>query len=160
MENPPLDRVALQRTWSDHQMAANVNWNLFKSTHLMFAHEGMTFVLYQITNGAPHLLDLLRVDEVGVSFSAGLAVTFASAQTGNRYTANGLEREVLPGIFLWTPAFAEVRFAPMKYDLPGASRRLSVPLCAKMRSRFDTPREGHRYIATMKEFCHSWPNII
>jgi hypothetical protein len=148
--------VSLQRLWNDHRMSHSINWNLFQSYHLMFVEEGTELVVWNHMPNGPQVVQVAKVTKVGLSFHSGLLIGLTDA-AGAYYTVKAYPREALPGVFLWTPAFSDVRFAPRKFADPDSPRVLSLALCAKMRSRFDRPVEGHRYVSTMKEFRAVWP---
>lgn len=162
MDTPPdaaSKRLALQRAWLDHKMSHSIDWNLYQSTHMLFVEDGTTLVLWRHTEHGPHVLNVAKVESASLNVRSGLMVGLSDKE-GKRYTITADPKEVLPGVFLWTPAFCEVRFTPRLFAEPDGPRRLTLAVCAKMRSRCDNPVEGHRYVATMREFAAIWPNVF
>ncbi len=69
--------------------------------------------------------------------------------------------EASPGVFLWIPAFADVRFTPFPFEEPDNARRLSVPLCIKTLGRSDSALiEGAPYASLLSDFRPTWPGIL
>lgn len=153
------DKTRYEQAWVDYLMGQSIDWHLFRSTHKMYLYEGKVLVVWKHVNGQPCVKGLLRVRSVDLSFTVGLRLELQDTKTGYAFWIDAQPKEALPGIFLWTPAFCDVRFTPMRYDLPDSTRRLTIPMCCKTRSRSDRPQEGHSYILPLKEFSQLWPNV-
>jgi hypothetical protein len=156
---PPSDRLALQRGWNDQKMANSIDWGLSKSSRLLFVTEHSTLVLWTYTAAGPQLGKVLQVTGVALSFRQGVMIELTDSD-GAHYTINAEPRQHLPGVFLWTPAFSEVRFVPRQFETPDGPWHLTLALCLKTRSRSDQPVEGHTYLSPMKEFNDTWPGIF
>jgi hypothetical protein len=152
-----IDKLHMERTWTDHRMAHSINWNLYRSTHLHYLKENKELLVWELTSGEPKVLHVLKVISVGLTFASGLFATLQDGQ-GRNYTVGATPREIISGVFLWAPAFSELRYTPTKYAEPGLERHLTFPMCSKTLSRADAPVEGHRYVSTIREFCRAWPN--
>ena len=151
------EKLHFEQSWLDYKLSGSIDWNTFRSTHKLHLAEKKTLVVWDFIDGAPRVHSILRLQEVKLGFGSGLTLGL-EADDSTRYSVTATPQQLLPGVFLWTPAFCDIRFAPMRYDTPDSTYRLTLPMMCKTRSRADRPQEGHRYILTMGEFAKQWPN--
>lgn len=161
MENTSIsraDRRALQAQWLNKRMEGNPAWRLaMPSPKLALISERKALVAWRLVSGRPVVLDILRADEVGASFTSGLSLTFVSNTSGARVHVSSYPREALPGVFLWIPPLADVRFGPMIFDDPGSVWRLTIPMSIRTRKEWSEP--GQTNLSTQKEFRDLWPDV-
>lgn len=157
MQSAALDKLQLERAWTDQRMASSINWHLYRSTHLHYVSENAPLLVWDYLEDRPRVVSVLTVVAVGASFSGGVFLSLRDGE-GRTYSVNSTPREVVSGVFLWIPAFAELRFLPPKHASADSPRQLTLPMCGKTLSRADAPVHGHRYLSSMKEFCRTWPN--
>ena len=112
----------------------------------------------RMVDGGPQIKDILKVGEVGISWSEGLTYLLKSSRTSNIYTVTSKPRELIPGIFFWIPGFADTRFTPFQYLEPGSTRRLTLPIM--FRTAHSRMIDNTRYISSMKDFKAAWPGIF
>lgn len=157
MEKVPTSRpeqLALAAQWLNQRMAGNPAWRpSMPSARTTVARDRRTFIAWQLIDGKPHILDALLVEDVSASFTAGLAVHLVSKTTAAKMVVSSHPREIIPGVFVWIPLFADVRFGPL--TTASSVWALSVPMC----TRATTDRADHPRLSTLKEFCALWPNV-
>lgn len=155
-----IDKTELELLWTNHRCKGVPNWDDYRSTHRIYVYEGLGLVYWEGRQGQPRILDTLTVRSVALSFDRGLTLDIVPRNAAH-LRAGPNPKELLPGVFLWTPAFADVRFTPLHFaDLDG-TRRVTAPLVLKTRRNpKEGPAEGIRYLSTLKEFRALWPDII
>ena len=148
-----IDRAATQAAWLNARMAGNPAWRVsMPPARQMVVSERRAFVVWKLENGRPHIIDILRADKVDVSFTAGLSLVLVSSTSGAPVIVSAYPREAVPGVFLWVPPFADVRFVPTVFQDPGSTWRLTVPMCVR-------PTGDKYQISTSKEFRDQWPDV-
>lgn len=161
MENFPTSRAnrrALQAQWLNKRMEDNPAWCLsMPSPKLALVSGRQTLVAWRLVAGQPDILDVLRADEVQASFTAGLSLTLVSSTSGARIHVSSHPREILPGVFVWIPPLADIRFGPTAFDNPGSVWGLTVPVSIRMVKESTEP--GQISLSIPREFRDLWPNV-
>ncbi len=153
-------RIELERQWlnGEPSLKGNPDWWKFRCTSRTYLYHHRPMVVWDYIAGQPVIFDVLRVGEVGIGWQGGLTVILESAKSDRQYTVGALPRAEIPGVFLWIPAFGDVRFGQMNYSAAGSTRRLTIPLC--YRTHHKDLRDGARYLSGLKEFKAAWPDVI
>lgn len=163
MENIPaaekIDKGALQSQWINARMLDHPNWRLtMPAARQVIIHERKRLVVWRASAKGPQVIDLLQVSALAVSFTSGLAVTLKSGTLDRDFLVSTHPREILPEVFVWISPFAEVRFAPMKFDSPTSAWRTTVPIRVRTSGGSD-PQPGQVVVSSLKEFCAQWPEL-
>lgn len=155
-----IDKTELELQWTNHRCKGVPNWDDYRSTHRIYIYEGLGLVYWEARGGVPRILNTYTVRDIALFFDTGLRIGL-QAQNGLVLKVGANPKELLDGVFMWTPAFADVRFAPLRFADPDGSRRVTAPLVLKTRKNpKEGPVEGVRYLSTLKEFRAFWPDII
>jgi len=158
--NTPEARTELERGWysADTRVIANPNWRDFRNTARDYLHHLKRFVIWDAKDGQPQLVDLIRAEHIGISWSGGLEAIFKSARYETEFTVTNLPQEHIEGIFMWIPHFADVRFTPFQFSDPKSPKRLTLPIC--FRTHHSNARENSRHITEFKAFNQMSPGIF
>jgi hypothetical protein len=150
---PVIPKSEVEQAWNDAIMAGNVQWSRYRSTHRIYVHEGSELVSWFVKNGAPAVLSVRTVTCIAVHADRGVMVT-----VGN-FTAAAVPA-TLDDVFLWVPAFSEIRFAPVDHQKPFSRRRLTVSLCMKTATNPNSRlMEGACYLTGKQEFQRTYPGV-
>lgn len=163
MTNPNEDKLTLENAWANHTFINHRDaeaWHMSQSTHRIHVEQGSQMIYWESVDGQPRILDTVEVARLDASFISGLTLTLDTRQHGP-LIINAYPNQALPGVFMWLPAFVDVRFTPRTYTRPGDGRRVTLPLILKTKNRSDrAPVDGVRYLSSVFEFCRLWPNIL
>ena len=152
------NRNFLEKEWLDHELRNSRAWPSYKSMQRDYACANKKFVVWDLINNQPRIVEMLQVSDVGVSWDTGLTILIKSSASDKIYTVTARPREHVEGVFFWIPGFADTRFAPFQYEEPGSTRRLTVPIL--FRTAHSRRFAGARYISSMKDFNAAWPGIF
>lgn len=154
------DKVALQASWINYRMEGHPLWRRdMPAPKLLTAGDRKAFVACRLLqSGQPEIIDVLRVTGIDMSFTAGIVLTLSSGTTADRLRVSAHPREILPGVFVWIPPFAEVRHVPVHFDEPASTWHLTVPMFVRTEAGCGI-EVGQTSVMTRKEFCDRWPNI-
>lgn len=159
MERSTDDKTLLELEWLKHEMRHERNWRIYRSTVRSYVYSTKQYVIWDFSEGTPTIIDILEVGAVGVSWEEGFTFVLNSCKSDRQYTITARPRQVVPGVYMWLPGFADIRFCPMQYTQPGSTRRLTLPVM--FRTLTHTPDvEGARYVSSMKDFKAAWPEIL
>lgn len=151
-------RNMLEMEWLDHDLQLSQAWKSYKNLQRDYVAANRKFIIWDLIDGAPRVVDILKVGEIGISWAEGMTFILKSSRTPNDYTVTAKPRELVPGIFFWIPGFAAVRYTPFQYEEPGSARRLTLPIM--FRTAHSRPPAAGRYISSMKDFKAAWPGIF
>ena len=160
-ESPANSPNAIREaSWLLELMKDNPLWQKRESKHLLYAQPDREFVAWSVRQGQAQIDDVLSIHAAELSLSEGITLVLAG-QSGFT-TLVRHQPTLVPslGIFVWVPAFTDLRFTPADYALGGASKRtLSVPFFVKVASNPHKHLvEGGDYFSTMQEFKQLWPD--
>lgn len=165
MSETPSNSVNAVResSWLLDIMKDSDVWHRLESKHLLYAQAGREFVVWTSINDQPVIKDIYKVSGVDLTLTKGLSVFLTSlvAHSDETLVIGCCPKQLKVKVFLWVPAFADIRFTPTDYSQGGKSRRmLSVPFFAKVASNPNKYLiEGGSYFSTMQEFKQLWPNV-
>lgn len=140
------DKTALERGWLDDMMRDKAEWPRCLSTHRIYVEQGSELTVWQ--HGAPPVaLGTATVKDIRTSFEHGIELQVDDIVITSR------PLRLAPCLFVWIPAFADVRYAPSEFANPKSRRRMTVPVCIKMTSNADVELvEGAYYLSLQKKF--------
>ena len=120
MSHVPKEK--LEQQWVDHLMLSSRDWPTCRSTHRFYLQEGAELVVYD-----EHLQAraLWSVQDIRLSSTAGVSFALGEIRISSHPT------KLAPSLYIWVPAFADVRWAPETYADPTSPRRLTFPVCIK-----------------------------
>ncbi len=156
-----IRHLDLDRGWTNEVMKGDKLFLSLANTRRDHAYVGRHFVAWTMVDGGPVINTLFEIQRVGIS-EHGLNVTVGIA----RPNVDGIEHIRITthptkvphlDLYLWLPAFAEVRYIPINPEDP-SRRRCSLPMLIKHRHRPDhAQHEGYPYFASKGDFLALWP---
>jgi hypothetical protein len=150
------ERLSLQAQWLDARMGGDPNWKHSDRKPVLFVvGEQRAFVAWRLTKTGPQILSIYRVTGIEASFTAGLTVILSSNTTSTVIKVSAHPREVLPDVYAWLPAFAEVRHAPIVFDNPMGSWHTTLPMLVRSAGS----EVGAHHLTPVKEFRALWPDV-
>lgn len=146
---PATNKTVLEQGWLDHMMRDDAEWSKCRSTHRIYVQKDQPLTVWQ--HGAPPTaLGSAVVSDIRMSFEGGIELQVDDIIITSRPT------RLAPGLFVWIPAFADIRYAPSEYADPRARRRMTVPVCLKSMSNPDVePTKGAYYLSKQADFYAS-----
>lgn len=159
LSDKQLRQLALEREWLDAEMAADPAWAALPNIHRFYAVAGRAYVIWRQSDSSPEVLEVYSVINFYADPDNGLTVWLRPHFGAKDLRVSPRPRQVFPGLYLWVPGHADVRFTPLHHDEPLSRRRLSVPFCARTACSSHAPLvHGQVYIAERKEFRKMFPN--
>jgi hypothetical protein len=158
MDNPSTARahkLALQAKWLNQRMVDNDRWTLdMPSPRVVKVSDRKTFIAWRRdAAGKVEVVDMLRVNDVEISFTRGITVKFSAGATSNTICITAHPREIVPGVFAWIPPHAELRYGPHNPEDATSRWRLTLPMLVRQMTTSST------VLSTLKEFQDLHPNI-
>ncbi len=156
----PEDRRRYELLWAAEAVVKPdlPAWQSYRYTSRLHAYLNKILLVWQYSNGQPEVLEVLRVQDIGLGFTTGLSVKL-TRKDGSLVTVNNLPSK-LPGldVFIWLPALGEVRFTPSEWDNPRSPRTIRFGLNFKQkRNPVDGPEAGQHYLSELTGFRRMWP---
>ncbi len=151
-----------ERRWLSRRVAGDAVFAGLLNTRRGHVYFGEYFVYWSVVGGQPAMKALMRVDNIHLGES-GLSVRLGVVRPGQEEVETfffGHQPLKVSGLdlYLWLPAFAEVRYTPMDYSNPESKFHVSVPIVIRSLNRSDEGQdEGCSYFASKSEFVALWP---
>ncbi len=159
-----INQKALENSWANDLMQGNQAWFDLHSVHRLHGTVGSEFIIWRYTNvGEPQVMQTLRINQITADDAFGLEMWVGRHFEDSSSFAVGHNPRQHPDfkLFLWIPAFADIRYAPKEFKDGGrAPRQLRIPFCAKVVSNSSIKLVHNGvYIHTVKEFKNLWPTV-
>ncbi len=156
-----ISKAQLELEWLAAAMVGNKQWASNRSTHRVYVHEGSEIVVWSSNDGhTPSPKAIYRVVGLEMTATRGITIGLKSPEcalqvvTGKPHTLLGTD------VFLWVPAFSDVRFTPRPFGDPESIRRLSVPICLKAPTNpLSIIKPDTMYVTERREFIKQWPGV-
>lgn len=154
------ERLRLERAWLAEKMSDPL-WAAYTSTHRLYAAVGRSYVLWTVHNGRPAVVEIFTCVGFSLHSEKGMQITFKSHYDPMQHLAIGPTPLKVHDVFVWTPAFCDVRYVPITFTKADSPKRLTVPFCIKMAHRTDKPmHEGCTYMLDLVTFKHQFPDVL
>lgn len=151
-----------EQEWIRGRMRGDKFFSGLTTPQQEYAHAGRTYVVWTLCNGQPIFKALLRVQGFSLTFEYGLKIVFQVA-TPDRDTFH-LEVSHQPKrladfpLYLWVPAYCDLRYVPMNPIDPQGACLLSTVFVARAEERYRVRQEeGKTYFSAVKDFNEFWP---
>ncbi len=161
MSDSQLDKIGLEKSWLELQMADDALWRRLRVVHRNYVLPSSRFVVWAVEQNRPVILQTWQVHSFALH-QRGLSIVLQDADLPGRLQDLSHDPVQLPGhdIFLWIPAFSEVRFTGKLFADPLRDRRVSMPLMSRQAARPDQliTAPGTRFFSSQKDFLKYWPS--
>lgn len=158
-----ISKEQLEKNWTATLMEGTRQWLSNRSSHRIYVFEGDELVVWSTPDGQRPIVDhTLTVSSIGLTSTTGIVIRVVSREKSIALVAGYLPQQVPDtDVFLWVPAFSDVRFAPRRFDEPLSPRRLTVPLCIKSPTNHLTDMKLNTfYVTERRDFVRQWKEAI
>lgn len=145
-QNTNNNKIALEQGWLDYMMRGNPEWAKCRSTHRIYVQQGLPLTVWQ-HGEKPTALGSASINDIQISFENGIELHLDDIVIGAKPI------RLAPHLFIWIPAFSDVRYAPSEHNDPRSRRRMTVPICMKSLTNPERdPLAGAYYLSKQAHF--------
>jgi hypothetical protein len=148
-------QLALDEAHHELSPSEFAEWTACKFNFRGKVHRGRTFLVWEVVNGQPIVLDILKASDLTASFKEGFSIQLKSEMNGQVCTITHTPSRVFNyDVFTHVPYLPDVNFIASE----GKRRTLRVPLVFKQRQDPHDKIEQADYFTDVQTYTTLFPS--